>query len=37
MRRILKSILKNEEPAGLMTLLNPQAVEKIKKVVESSA
>lgn len=36
MRRILKNILANEEPAGLMTLLNPRAVEKIKKIVEAS-
>src|SRR3989338_11138540 len=33
MRRILKNLLNNEEPAGLMTLVNPEAVEKIKKVV----
>ncbi len=33
MRRILKSILSNEEPAGLMTLLNPKCVEEIKKMV----
>jgi acetyl-CoA synthetase len=33
MRRILKSILKKEEPKGLMTLVNPEAVEKIKMVV----
>jgi len=33
MRRILKSLLANEEPQGLMTLVNPEAVEKIKKVV----
>jgi acetyl-CoA synthetase len=33
MRRILKSILSNEEPAGLMTLLNPACVEEIKKIV----
>jgi len=34
MRRILKSILKKEEPKGLMTLVNPEAVEKIKDIVE---
>ncbi|MFC1656477.1 acetate--CoA ligase [Patescibacteria group bacterium] len=33
MRRILKSILKNEEPEGLMTLVNPEAVEKIKQII----
>jgi len=37
MRRILKSILAKQEPQGIMTLLNPQAVEKIKKVVEESS
>ena len=36
MRRILKNILANEEPQGLMTLLNPEAVEKIKEVVKSN-
>ncbi len=33
MRRILKNILSKEEPQGLMTLVNPNAVEKIKGVV----
>ena len=33
MRRILKNILANEEPKGLMTLLNPGCVDDIKKVV----
>ncbi len=33
MRRILKDILKKEEPQGLMTLLNPEAVESIKNIV----
>ena len=33
MRRILKNILKKEEPQGLMTLVNPESVEKIKLVV----
>lgn len=33
MRRILKSILNNEEPKGLMTLVNPEAVDKISKLV----
>jgi acetyl-CoA synthetase len=37
MRRILKNILSNEEPAGLMTLLNPDCVEQIKKIVSSAA
>jgi len=36
MRRILKNLLANEEPQGLMTLVNPEAVEKIKKVIENS-
>ena len=30
MRRILKSLLANEEPKGLMTLVNPKCVEDIK-------
>jgi acetyl-CoA synthetase len=34
MRRILKSILKNEEPEGLMTLTNPDCVEDIKKTIK---
>jgi len=34
MRRILKNILKNEEPEGLMTLINPNCVENIKRAVE---
>ncbi len=33
MRRILKNILNKEEPKGLMTLVNPQSVEKIRKIV----
>ncbi len=33
MRRILKSILNKEEPKGLMTLVNPNSVEEIKKIV----
>ena len=36
MRRILKNILKNEEPEGLMTLINPDCVESIKKTVNLS-
>ena len=36
MRRILKSLLAGEEPKGLMTLVNPEAVEKIKEIIESS-
>ncbi len=35
MRRILKNIIHHEEPQGLMTLLNPQCVEDIKKLVDS--
>lgn len=35
MRRILKNILDKEEPKGLMTLMNPDCVEKIKKVLSS--
>ena len=33
MRRILKDILNNEKPEGLMTLVNPEIVEEIKMVV----
>ncbi|MEK6918063.1 MAG: acetate--CoA ligase [Nanoarchaeota archaeon] len=34
MRRILKNILNNEEPVGLMTLTNADCVDKIKKEVK---
>jgi hypothetical protein len=37
MRRILKNILNNEEPQGLMTLVNPECVEEIKSVVKIEA
>lgn len=33
MRRILKSILANEEPAGLMTLVNPECIDRIKEQI----
>ncbi len=33
MRRILKALLINEEPKGLMTLVNPKVVEEIKGLV----
>ncbi|MFA5061016.1 MAG: acetate--CoA ligase [Candidatus Pacearchaeota archaeon] len=33
MRRILKSLLINEEPQGLMTLINPESVQEIKEVL----
>jgi acetyl-CoA synthetase len=36
MRRILKNILNKEEPAGLMTLVNPDCVEKIKFLIENN-
>lgn len=36
MRRILKAILVNEEPEGLMTLVNPEITEDIKRVVKNS-
>jgi acetyl-CoA synthetase len=36
MRRILKNILNNEEPEGLMTLFNPESVEEIKTVVRNN-
>ncbi len=35
MRRILKNILRNEEPKGLVTLVNPNSVEEIKKIVKA--
>ena len=37
MRRILKSLLANEEPEGLMTLVNPLSVDEIKKVISVQA
>lgn len=37
MRRILKNLLAGEEPAGLQTLVNPEAVEKIKKVISEKS
>jgi len=36
MRRILKNLLAGEEPKGLMTLVNPDSVEVIKKVIEQN-
>lgn len=35
MRRILKNLLANEEPKGLMTLVNPNCVDDIKGIVSS--
>ncbi|MBR9706527.1 acetate--CoA ligase [Candidatus Pacearchaeota archaeon] len=35
MRRILKAIITKEEPKGLMTLVNPQSVGRIKQIVET--
>ncbi len=37
MRRILKNLLNNEEPKGLMTLVNPEAVERIKEVLKENS
>lgn len=37
MRRILKAILVNEEPKGLMTLVNPASVQAIKDIVANSS
>src|SRR3989344_3588328 len=34
MRRILKALLINEEPEGLMTLVNPESVPKIKETIK---
>tara|TARA_Y100000310_G_scaffold112803_1_gene111343 strand:+ start:1466 stop:3418 length:1953 start_codon:yes stop_codon:yes gene_type:complete len=36
MRRILKSLLAQEEPKGVTTLVNPEAVEKIKASLDNS-
>ncbi|MFH0808599.1 MAG: acetate--CoA ligase [archaeon] len=36
MRRILKALLINEKPEGLMTLVNPDSVEKIKEVIKEN-
>ncbi len=35
MRRILKSLLINEKPEGLITLVNPESVNKIKEVINN--
>jgi acetyl-CoA synthetase len=35
MRRIMKNIIRHEEPEGLMTLINPESVDEIKMVVEN--
>jgi len=36
MRRILKALLIDEEPRGLMTLINPLSVDKIKEIIVGS-
>ena len=36
MRRILKNVLNKEELKGLITLVNPNSVEAIKKIVENN-
>ena len=36
MRRILKALLANEEPKGLMTLVNPDAVDEIRGIIVNS-
>ncbi len=36
MRRILKNLLAGEEPQGIMTLVNPEAVEKIGKIIKEN-
>ncbi|NPE26498.1 acetate--CoA ligase [Methanococcoides sp. SA1] len=36
MRRILKALLINEKPKGLMTLVNPGSVEKIKTIIQEN-
>ena len=35
MRRILKALLANEKPKGLMTLVNPASVTQIKQIINS--
>jgi len=35
MRRILKALLIDEEPKGLSTLVNPDAVQKIKEIIKN--
>ncbi|MFH0711716.1 MAG: acetate--CoA ligase [archaeon] len=37
MRRILKALLVNEEPEGLMTLINPESVDKIKQILKTNS
>ncbi len=37
MRRILKSLLIKEKPKGLMTLINPSSVEKIKNIINQNS
>ena len=37
MRRILKSLLINEKPKGLMTLVNPSSVKKIKEIIKQNS
>lgn len=37
MRRILKALLINEKPEGLMTLVNPSSVEKIKEIIKQNS
>ena len=37
MRRVLKDILAGEKPEGLMTLVNPECVEKIKKMLSENS
>lgn len=36
MRRILKALLVNEEPKGLSTLVNPNSVEEIKRIIKEN-
>lgn len=37
MRRILKNLLAGEQPEGLMTLVNPEAVEDIREIISEKA
>ncbi len=37
MRRILKALLINEKPKGLMTLVNPESVDEVKRIINSNS
>ena len=37
MRRILKALLIDEKPAGLMTLVNPSSVQQVKDIIKNNS